>query len=114
MSGRNRSTQLAGSHQHSYRTPGRDRNDPRRTGAAGKKGERSYYKFDLDKSGHFQRDGPVGVLLRKANTKHEYADLEMLVDDFAVSKKHVNIITPFPAWKRACKVVSAATGTAAA
>jgi hypothetical protein len=32
--------------------------------------------------------------LRKANTKHEYADLEMLVDDFTVSKKHVNIYEP--------------------
>jgi hypothetical protein len=59
-----------------------------------KKGERSYYEFDLDKKGQYQREGPVGVRLRKANTKHEYADLEMLVDDFAVSKKHVNIYEP--------------------
>jgi hypothetical protein len=59
-----------------------------------KKGERSYYEFDLDKSGQFQREGPVGVRLRKANTKHEYADLELLVDDFKVSKKHVNIYEP--------------------
>jgi hypothetical protein len=59
-----------------------------------KKGERSYYEFDLDKNGQFQREGPVGVRLRKANTKHEYADLEMLVDDFKVSKKHVNIYEP--------------------
>ena len=59
-----------------------------------KKGERSYYEFDLDKSGQFQREGPVGVRLRKANTKHEFADLEMLVDDFKVSKKHVNIYEP--------------------
>lgn len=59
-----------------------------------KKGERNYYEFDLDKSGQFQREGPVGVRLRKANTKHEYADLELLVDDFKVSKKHVNIYEP--------------------
>ena len=59
-----------------------------------KRGERSYYEFDLDKSGQFQREGPVGVRLRKANTKHEYADLEMLVDDFKVSKKHINIYEP--------------------
>src|SRR5579864_1609021 len=59
-----------------------------------KKGERSYYEFDLDKSGQFQREGPVGVRLRKANTKHEFADLELLVDDFKVSKKHVNIYEP--------------------
>lgn len=59
-----------------------------------KKGERSYFEFDLDKSKQFQREGPVGVRLAKANTKHEYADLEMMVDDFKVSKKHVNIYEP--------------------
>ncbi len=59
-----------------------------------KKGERSYYEFDLDKSGQVQREGPIGVRLRKANTKHQYADLEMMVDDFKVSKKHVNIYEP--------------------
>jgi transcriptional regulator with PAS, ATPase and Fis domain len=59
-----------------------------------KKGERSYYEFDLDKSGQIQREGPVGVRLRKANSKHEYADLEILVDDFKVSKNHVNIFEP--------------------
>jgi Tfp pilus assembly protein PilV len=59
-----------------------------------KRGERNYFEFDLDKSGQFQREGSVGVRLRKANTKHEYADLELLVDDFKVSKKHVNIYEP--------------------
>ena len=59
-----------------------------------KKGERNYFEFDLDKSGQFTREGPVGVRLHKANTKHEYADLEMMVDDFKVSKKHVNIYEP--------------------
>lgn len=59
-----------------------------------KKGERNYYEFDLDKSAQFHREGPVGVRLRKANTKHEYADLELRVDDFVVSKKHVNIYEP--------------------
>lgn len=59
-----------------------------------KKGERSYYEFDLNKSGKFQAEGPVGVRLRKANSKRDYADLEMLVDDFKVSKKHVNIYEP--------------------
>jgi uncharacterized coiled-coil protein SlyX len=59
-----------------------------------KKGERSYYEFDLNKTGQAQREGPIGVRLRKANTKHEYADLELMVDDFKVSKKHVNIYEP--------------------
>jgi len=59
-----------------------------------RKGERNYYEFDLDKTGQFQRQGPVGVRLRKANTKHEYADLELLVDDLRLSKKHVNVYEP--------------------
>jgi hypothetical protein len=59
-----------------------------------KKGERTYFEFDLDKANQFQHDGPVGVRLRKANTKHEYADLELLVDDYKLSKKHVNIYEP--------------------
>ena len=58
------------------------------------KGERNYYEFDLDKSGQFQREGSVGVRLRKANTKHEDADLELLVDDFSLSKKHVDVYEP--------------------
>jgi hypothetical protein len=59
-----------------------------------KKGERSYFEFDIDKANQFHRDGPVGVRLRKANTKHEYADLELLVDDYKLTKKHVNIYEP--------------------
>ncbi len=59
-----------------------------------KKGERNYYEFDLDKTGQFQRQGPVGIRLKKANTKHSYADLELLVDDSKVSKKHVNVFEP--------------------
>jgi hypothetical protein len=59
-----------------------------------KKGERNYFEFDVDKSGQFQKNGPVGIRLRKASSKHEFADLELLVDDFKVSKKHVNIYEP--------------------
>ena len=59
-----------------------------------KKGERNYYEFDLDKNGQFQRQGPISIRLRKANTKHDYADLELLVDDSKVSKKHVNVYEP--------------------
>ena len=59
-----------------------------------KKGERSYYEFDIDKSKQFQHDGPVGVRLRKANTNHQYADLELLVDDRNLSQKHVNLYQP--------------------
>ena len=59
-----------------------------------KKGERNYFEFDLDKSKQFSHAGPVSVSLRKANTKHQYADLELLVDDRNVSKKHLNLYEP--------------------
>lgn len=59
-----------------------------------KKGERNYLEFDLDKSKNFRQVGPVGVSLRKANTKHQYADLELLVDDRQLSKKHLNLYEP--------------------
>jgi hypothetical protein len=59
-----------------------------------RKGERNYYEFDLDKSKHFAHAGPVEISLRKANTKHEYADLELMVDDREMSKKHLNLYEP--------------------
>ena len=59
-----------------------------------KKGERSYFEFDLDKTKQFQRTGPVAISLRKANTKHMYADLEIRVEDAEVSQKHVNLFQP--------------------
>jgi uncharacterized lipoprotein NlpE involved in copper resistance len=59
-----------------------------------KKGERNYYEFDIDKSKQFQHDGPFGVRLRKANAKHQYADLELMVDDRTLSQKHVNLYQP--------------------
>lgn len=62
--------------------------------ALAKKGERNYYEFDLSRSKQFTREGPIGVSLRKANSKHAYADLELLVDDAQLTKKHVNAFEP--------------------
>jgi hypothetical protein len=59
-----------------------------------KKGERNYYEFSVDKSKEFSRVGPMGVRLRKANEKHQYADLEVMVDDRSLTKKHVNLYEP--------------------
>ena len=59
-----------------------------------RKGERNYYEFDLDKQKRFLAEGPIGVRLRKANVKHQYADLELLVDDVSLTKKHVNLYEP--------------------
>jgi hypothetical protein len=59
-----------------------------------KKGERNYYEFDISKSKQLQRTGPVGVELRKANTKHQYADLNLMVNDANLTQKHVNLYQP--------------------
>lgn len=59
-----------------------------------KKGERNYTEFDLSKSKQFEHKGPFGVRLRKANVKHQYADLELLVDDRSLTQKHVNLYQP--------------------
>ena len=59
-----------------------------------RKGERSYFEFDLTKTKQFRATGPVGIRLKKANQKHSYADLELMVDDADLSKKHVNLYEP--------------------
>ncbi len=59
-----------------------------------KKGERSYFEFDLQKSKQFAHEGPLGVSLRKANEKHQYADLELMVEDRDLTQKHVNLNQP--------------------
>ena len=59
-----------------------------------KKGERNYIEFDLSKSKEFRREGPLSISLRKANTKHQYADLALIVDDRNLTQKHVNLYQP--------------------
>ncbi|MFP5227124.1 MAG: hypothetical protein ACLGXA_05800 [Acidobacteriota bacterium] len=59
-----------------------------------KRGERSYFEFDLQKSKQFTREGPLGVSLRKANVKHQFADLQLMVDDRNLVQKHVNLDQP--------------------
>lgn len=59
-----------------------------------KRGERNYYEFDLAKSSAFERTGPVSLSLRKANVKHKYYDLALIVDDQKIEKKHANLYEP--------------------
>ncbi len=59
-----------------------------------KKGERSYTEFDLPKVKEFRRAGPLQIRLKKANGRHQYADLELMVNDRNLSQKHVNIYQP--------------------
>ena len=59
-----------------------------------RKGERNFYEFDIEKTKQFRAAGPVGIKLKKANTKHQYADLQLMVDDAQLDKKHVNLFEP--------------------
>jgi len=59
-----------------------------------RKSDRKYYEFDVNKSKEFTHDGPVGIRLKKASTKGDYADMELMVDDNKLSKKHVNLLEP--------------------
>ncbi len=59
-----------------------------------KRGERSYFEFDLSKSKSFEREGPIQISLRKADSKHQSYDLMMLVDDHQLAKKKVDLYEP--------------------
>ncbi|HXJ03925.1 MAG TPA: hypothetical protein VNH65_02435 [Candidatus Acidoferrum sp.] len=59
-----------------------------------RRGERSYFEFELSKSKQFQRVGPLTLSLRKSDTKHKSYDLAMIVDDNQLQKKKVNLYEP--------------------
>jgi hypothetical protein len=59
-----------------------------------KRGQKNYTEFDIVKSKEFRREGPFSVKLRKANVKHQYADLDLIVDDRTLTEKHVNLYQP--------------------
>lgn len=59
-----------------------------------RKGERNYYEFDIWKNKEYRRAGPLNVRLKKANVKHQFADLMLVVDDRDVTQKHVNLYQP--------------------
>jgi hypothetical protein len=59
-----------------------------------KRGERNYYEFEADKSKQFQRVGPIRLSLRKADLKHKRYDVALMVDDFEIQKKGVNLFEP--------------------
>jgi hypothetical protein len=63
-----------------------------------KRGERSYFEFDLSKNKQFQRTGPISISLRKADSKHKSYDLALLVDDNQIEKKKVDLYEPI--WLR--------------
>ncbi len=62
--------------------------------ALAKRGERSYFEFDLAKSKQFQRVGPLTLSLRRTDAKHKNYDVQMIVDDNQLTKKRVNLYEP--------------------
>jgi hypothetical protein len=59
-----------------------------------KRGERDFAEFSLTKSKSFRRVGPLSIAVRKVNTKRDYADLDILIDDNRITQKHVNLLQP--------------------
>lgn len=74
-----------------------------------RRGERDYFEFDIRKSKQVQRVGPVGVALRKADTKRKRYNLDMMVDDNKLEKKNVNLFEPVyitsPEWPQPLELV---------
>lgn len=62
--------------------------------ALSKRGERNFFEFELVKSKQFERSGPLSLSLRKADTKHQRIDVNLIVDDVQLSKKSVNLYEP--------------------
>jgi hypothetical protein len=59
-----------------------------------RKGERNFFEFDIVKSKEYKRAGPLNVRLTKANVKHQFADMILVVDDRDLQQKHVNLDQP--------------------
>ncbi|MGH9738321.1 MAG: hypothetical protein ACRD4X_06990 [Candidatus Acidiferrales bacterium] len=59
-----------------------------------KRGQRSYFEFDLSRSKQFSRSGPISLSLRHADTKHERYNMMLLVDDNRLEKKNVDLYEP--------------------
>jgi flagellar motility protein MotE (MotC chaperone) len=59
-----------------------------------KRGERNYYEFSLGKSKKFQRVGPISMSLRKVNFKRKRYNIDLMVDDYQLEKKNVNMFEP--------------------
>ena len=59
-----------------------------------RRGERNYYEFDLFKNKQFSRVGPLGLSLRKADTKRKSFQVKLRLDDQEFEKKNVNLFEP--------------------
>jgi hypothetical protein len=51
-------------------------------------------EFDIEKSKDFKSAGSVTLKLRKSDVKHESADLDLILNDHVITKKHVKLNEP--------------------
>jgi cell division protein FtsB len=56
-----------------------------------KKGERTFYEFNFEKSKTYHHAGPISIAVRRVDAKHGNCDLYLLVDDREIERKHVNL-----------------------
>lgn len=59
-----------------------------------KRGQRKYYEFDLAKSSLFRWQGPIALRLQKVDTKHQYADFEVIMGNETFTKRHIALFEP--------------------
>jgi len=59
-----------------------------------RRGDRNYYEFDIYKNKEFSRVGPLGLSLRKADTKRRSYQVKFRFDDQELEKKNVNLFEP--------------------
>ena len=62
--------------------------------ALARRGERSYFEFDLSRSKQFQRFGPLPLSLRRTDTRRNNYDMALIVDDNQLMKKRVSLFEP--------------------
>ena len=56
--------------------------------------DRNYYRFTLTPSRHFERVGPIRLSLHDMDANNRFLDLSVMVDDFVLNQKHVNLNQP--------------------
>ncbi len=56
-----------------------------------KKGERTFYEFNFEKSKTYHHTGSISISVRRLDSKHGNCDLDLLVDDREIERKHVNL-----------------------
>ena len=56
--------------------------------------DRNYYRFTLTPSRRFERVGPIRLSLHDMDVNNRFLDLTVMVDDFVLNQKHVNLNQP--------------------